>query len=102
MQTRVEGRGNEASTVTVTRFRIVGPEGGQPAEVEIRGRTLAGTVHDGDGIEVLDQRARSGRYEVARLTAELSSRRDLPGVTASSHRFALKSPSARGENAARR
>ena len=65
---RVEGRGSEASTVTVMTFRIVGFEGGQPAEVEIRGRTLAGTVHDGDWVELLDQRAGSGRYEVARFT----------------------------------
>jgi hypothetical protein len=49
-------------------FRIVSPEGGQPAEVEIRGRTLTGGVQDGDWVEVLDQRAKSGRYEVARLT----------------------------------
>jgi hypothetical protein len=68
VQTRVEGRGSNTSSVTVMTFRIVGPDGGQPAEVEIRGRTLTGSVQDGDWVELVDQRAKSGRYEVERVT----------------------------------
>ena len=66
-QARVEGRGNSTSTVTVLTFRIEDPDGGQPAEVELRGPTLAGSVRDGDWLDLVDQRVKSGRYELDRV-----------------------------------
>jgi hypothetical protein len=83
VQTRVEGRGRDTSSETVTTFRILDADGGQPAEVELRGRTLSGTVQEGDWVELANQRAKSGRYEVDRLTnlttgSEVASPRGLP------------------------
>jgi hypothetical protein len=85
VQTRVEGRGRETSSETVLTFRILDADGGQPAEVELRGRTLSGSVQEGDWVELLDQRAKSGRYEVDRLTnlttgAEVATPRGLPKI----------------------
>lgn len=85
VQTRVEGRGSEASSQTVLTFRIIDADGGQPAEVELRGRTFSGSVQEGDWVELLDRRVRSGRYEVDRLTnlttgSEVATPRGLPKV----------------------
>ena len=37
------------------------------AEVELRGPTLAGSVHEGDWLDLVDKRAKSGRYELDRV-----------------------------------
>jgi hypothetical protein len=83
VQTRVEGHGRETSSETVLTFRILDADGGQPAEVELRGRTLSGSVQEGDWVELLDRRATSGRYEVDRLTnlttgSEVTTPKGLP------------------------
>lgn len=40
----------------------------RPLEVELRGSSLAGTVRDGDWVEVAGEVGRSGRLEVAKVT----------------------------------
>jgi hypothetical protein len=52
----------------VLTFRILDGDGGYPAEVELRSRSLSGSVQEGDWVELVDQRAKSGRYQVDRLT----------------------------------
>jgi hypothetical protein len=64
--TRVESYGHERSSQTVLSFRLL-DAGERPVEVELRGLSLAGTVRDGDWVEVADQR-RGGRIEAAALT----------------------------------
>ncbi|WP_375424258.1 hypothetical protein [uncultured Friedmanniella sp.] len=66
--TRVESQGTERSSETILAFRLVDPASGRPVEVELRGRSLAGTVRDGDWIEAAGEPGRSGRLELARVT----------------------------------
>ena len=66
--TRVEGRGSESASQTVLAFRLVDPQTSAPTEVELRGRTIAGTVRDGDWVEVAGEPGRSGRLEPLRVT----------------------------------
>lgn len=65
--TRVEGYSSNTSSTTVLSFRLDDPSGGRPVEVDLRGRTISGSVREGDWVEVADRRGRSGRVEVARL-----------------------------------
>ena len=67
---RVESQGSESSQ-TVLSFRLADAMSGQPTEVELRGRSIAGTVQNGDWVEVESRPTRSGRLEplvVANLT----------------------------------
>jgi hypothetical protein len=66
--TRVESHGTTASSETVLSFRLVDAESAHPLEVELRGRSLAGTVRDGDWVEVTGEPGRSGRLEVAAVS----------------------------------
>jgi len=68
VSTRVEGRGSQYASVTVLGFRLVDPQTGRPAEVELRGRSISGTVREGDWVEVAGEPARSGRLEPSRVT----------------------------------
>lgn len=61
--TRQEGSGPDVRGVTVTSFRLVDPQTGVPTEVELRGRSVVGTVRDGDWVEVPGAPGRSGRLE---------------------------------------
>jgi hypothetical protein len=65
---RVESRGSTTSSVTVLGFRLVDPQTSRPTEVELRGLSIAGTVRDGDWVEVAGEPARSGRLEPLRVT----------------------------------
>lgn len=66
--TRVESHGSTTSSETILAFRLVEPGSARPLEVELRGRSLAGTVRDGDWVEAAGEPGRSGRLEVARVT----------------------------------
>jgi hypothetical protein len=68
VQTRVEGHGRDAGSETVLTFRLLDADGGRPADVELRSRSLSGTVQEGDWVEVVDRKAPSGRYQVAQLS----------------------------------
>jgi hypothetical protein len=65
---RVESRGSTTSSETVLAFRLVDPQTSRPTEVELRGVSIAGTVRDGDWVEVAGEPARSGRLEPLRVT----------------------------------
>jgi hypothetical protein len=67
VQTRVESQG-DFSSETILTVRLVEPGSPRPLEVELRGRTLAGTVRDGDWVEVTGEPGRSGRLEVPAVT----------------------------------
>ena len=82
VSTRVEGRGSEAASQTVLAFRLVDPQTAMPSEVEIRGRTIAGTVRDGDWVEVAGEPGPSGRLEPLRVT-NLSTRSEVSSVGSS-------------------
>lgn len=64
---RIEGRGANMPTETVLGFRLVDPHTSVPVEVELRGRSIAGTVREGDWVEVAGEPARSGRLEPLRV-----------------------------------
>ena len=74
--TRVEGRGSDARSETVLAFRMVDPASGTPTEVELRGSSIAGTVRDGDWVEVMGDPGRSGRLEPRRVH-NLTTRSDV-------------------------
>ena len=65
---RVEAQGSETSSQTVLSFRLSDPGTGRLSEVELRGRSIAGTVRDGDWVEMAGEPGRSGRFEPARVT----------------------------------
>jgi len=68
VSTRVEGQGSEHASQSVLGFRLVDPGTGRPAEVELRGRTISGTVREGDWVEVAGEPGRSGRLEPRKVT----------------------------------
>ena len=50
---RTESTDNSSQPVsTVLAFHLVHPEGGRPLDVELRGRRVLGSLHDGDWVEV--------------------------------------------------
>lgn len=62
----MESHGHDFGSETVLSFRLLGPDGQRPRDVQLRGRSISGTVRDGDWIEV-SARERSGRLEVEAL-----------------------------------
>lgn len=76
---RVEAHGSESSSETVLSFRLTDPLSGQPTEVELRGRSLAGTVQNGDWVEVESRPTRSGRLEPL-VVANLTTRSEVRAV----------------------
>ena len=66
--TRVESPGSTVASQTVLAFRLVEHGSAQPREVELRGRSIAGTLQDGDWVEVAGEPGRSGRLEPERVT----------------------------------
>ena len=56
---------NAAFTLTVLAFRLFEPGNPQPLDVQLRGRSLAGTVREGDWIEVTGPPDAAGRWDVA-------------------------------------
>lgn len=66
--TRVENLGSNLSSSTVLGFRLVDPATTTATEVELRGRSIAGTLRDGDWVEVAGEPGRSGRLEPDRVT----------------------------------
>ena len=72
----MEGRGSNASSETVLAFRLVDPASGELSEVELRGSSIAGTVRDGDWVEVTGEPAHSGRLELVRVH-NLTTRSDV-------------------------
>lgn len=63
--TRVESHGHDFGSATTLTFRLLGPDR-RVRDVQLRGRTISGTVHDGDWVEVRE-RERAGRLEVDTL-----------------------------------
>lgn len=60
-------RVSEHSSVTVVSIRVdTGPQTGL-VDVELRGSTVSGSVHDGDWIEIPTNRVKGGRYTVREL-----------------------------------
>ncbi|SDR69335.1 hypothetical protein SAMN04488543_0068 [Friedmanniella luteola] len=74
--TRVEGHGANVRSESVLGFRLVDPQSGVPTEVELRGTSIAGTVRDGDWVEVAGEPGRSGRLEPSRVH-NLTTRADV-------------------------
>lgn len=62
----MEGLGRDTASSTVLGFRLVDPHTLALTEVELRGRSIAGTVQDGDWVEVAGEPGRSGRLEPTR------------------------------------
>jgi len=80
--TRVEGHGAQSASETVLAFRLVDALTPVPSEVELRRRTIAGTVRDGDWVEVAGEPGPSGRLEPLRVT-NLSTRSEVSSVGSS-------------------
>ena len=53
--------------VTVLAFRLMEPGTPQPLDVQLRGRSLTGTVREGDWVEVAGPPDATGRWDVQRL-----------------------------------
>jgi hypothetical protein len=64
-------------------FRLVDPQTSRPTEVELRGLSIAGTVRDGDWVEVAGEPARSGRLEPLRV-ANVTTGSEVSAVGSSS------------------
>ena len=61
--------GGNSTTVgmTVLAFRLQEPGNPQPLDVQLRGRTLSGTVRDGDWVEVAGPPNAMGRWDGAKV-----------------------------------
>lgn len=69
-EVRQESQSNASSTaygLTVLAFRLVEPGNPQPLDVQLRGRSLSGTVRDGDWVEVAGTPNALGRWDVAKV-----------------------------------
>lgn len=58
---------NAVSELTVLAFRLLEPGNPQPLDVLMRGRSLSGTVRDGDWVEVAGPANDAGRWNVAKV-----------------------------------
>ena len=61
------GGNSTAYSATVLAFRLLEPGNPQPLDVELRGRSLNGTVRDGDWVEVAGPPDALGRWSKAKL-----------------------------------
>ncbi|MGI3783776.1 MAG: hypothetical protein ACRYG2_23670 [Janthinobacterium lividum] len=61
------GADSTSYSLTVLAFRLLEPGSPQPLDVQPRGRSLSGTVRDGDWVEVPGPPDATGRWDVARL-----------------------------------
>ncbi|WP_460778957.1 hypothetical protein [Microlunatus antarcticus] len=60
--------GNNATYgMTVLAFRLLEPGNPQPLDVQLRGRTLSGTLREGDWVEVAGPPDATGRWDVTRV-----------------------------------
>jgi hypothetical protein len=60
--------GNNATYgMTVLAFRLVEPGSPQPLDVQLRGRTLSGTVREGDWVEVAGPPDATGRWDLTKV-----------------------------------
>ena len=69
-EVRQESQSNASSTaygLTVLAFRLLEPGNPQPLDVQLRGRSLSGTVQDGDWVEVAGTPNALGRWDVAKV-----------------------------------
>ena len=53
--------------LTVLAFRLMEPGNPQPLDVQLRGRSLSGTVRDGDWVEVAGPPDATGRWDVVKV-----------------------------------
>lgn len=70
VEVRQESQPNASSTaygLTVLAFRLQEPGNPQPLDVQLRGRSLSGTVRDGDWVEVAGTPNAMGRWDVAKV-----------------------------------
>lgn len=58
---------SSALTLTVLSFRLLEPGNPQPLDVQLRGRSLSGTVRDGDWVEVAGPPNIANRWDVAKV-----------------------------------
>lgn len=58
---------NIALTLTVLSFRLDEPGNPQPLDVQLRGRSLSGTVRDGDWVEVAGPPNLANRWDVVKV-----------------------------------
>lgn len=61
------GADTSAYSLTVLAFRLLEPGNPQPLDVQLRGRSLSGTVRDGDWVEVAGPPDALGRWDVAKI-----------------------------------
>jgi hypothetical protein len=61
------GTDSSAYSLTVLAFRLLEPGNPQPLDVQLRGRSLSGTVRDGDWVEVAGPPDAMGRWDVAKV-----------------------------------
>ena len=66
VQIRQENLG-EHSSETVLSIRLDVGSGSRPVEVELRGTTVSGSVHEGDWIEISTAQVKAGRYTVREI-----------------------------------
>ncbi len=66
-QELLPGGDSTAYSATVLAFRLLEPGNPQPLDVELRGRSLNGTVREGDWIEVAGPPDALGRWSKAKL-----------------------------------
>ena len=60
--------GNDATYgMTVLAFRLLEPGNPRPLDVQLRGRTLSGTVREGDWVEVAGPPDVTGRWDLAKV-----------------------------------
>ena len=77
--TRVESRGRDFGSETMLTFRLLEPDGQGPRGVQLRGRSISGTVHDGDWVEGCTALVEheDGRMEILHWADEIA-RREAP------------------------
>ena len=61
------GANSSAYSLTVLAFRLLEPGNPQPLDVQLRGRSLSGTVRDGDWVEVTGPPDALGRWDVSKI-----------------------------------